>query len=60
MPADIPVAIPDDEPIATAVPPLAQVPPGEPSLNVVVLPAQTLSVPVIADGRGLTVTVFAA
>lgn len=57
VPAPMPVTIPDEAPtVATAVVPLTHVPPGDALLSVVVDPAQTDSVPVIAGGAGLTVT----
>ena len=53
----IPVTMPDEAPIvATVGVPLVHVPEGVASANVVVLPTQTLSVPVIDAGSGLTVT----
>ena len=58
VPADTPVTTPDAEPtVATPVLPEVHVPPAVASLSVVVSPAQTTAVPVIADGSGLTVTV---
>ena len=52
-----PVTMPDDEPtVATAVVPLTHVPPAGTSLNAVVRPAHTVSVPEIAAGNELTVT----
>jgi hypothetical protein len=42
--------------VATVVLLLVHVPTPDGSDNVVVLPAHTVSVPVIADGKGLTVT----
>jgi hypothetical protein len=55
VPADTPVTTPVPETIvATPVLLLAQVPPPA-SLNAVVNPAQTVGVPDIADGSGLTV-----
>ena len=60
MPGDIPVTIPVEEPaVAIPVVPLAHVPPPA-SLKVVVNPAQTAAVPLIADGNGLTVTITVA
>ena len=55
VPAATPVAIPVDEPIvATPVDELLQVPPPV-LVSVVVNPSQTVVVPPIADGNGLTV-----
>lgn len=57
VPADTPVMMPEDEPMATiAVLPLAHVPPVTELLNVVVEPIQVAIVPVIAGGGGMTVT----
>jgi hypothetical protein len=57
LPDATPVTVPVEEPIvASEALLLLQVPPDEPSLNVVVAPAQTIPVPVIDDGSGLTVT----
>ena len=53
-PITTPVA---DPTVAIAVLLLLQVPPVEPSLNVVVKPEHTCKVPVIATGNGLTFTV---
>ena len=59
VPVATPVTTPVPETIvASVVLPLVQVPPVVGSLNVVVAPAQTLVVPVIADGKGLTVMVI--
>ena len=56
-----PVTIPDEEPIvATVVAPLTHVPPVSASLNEVVRPAQTVRVPSMAVGKGLTVTTSVA
>lgn len=61
MPAVTPVTMPVPEPtVATPVLALLHPPPVVASLNVVVCPAHTLSVPVIVAGRGLTVTVTKA
>ena len=58
VPADTPVTTPVDElTVATAGVALLQVPPAVALLNVVVDPAHSVRVPVIAAGRGLTVTV---
>ena len=55
-PAVTPVTMPVDEP-TVALPLLAsQVPPGVMSFSVVVCPTQTVLMPVIAAGSGLTVT----
>ena len=54
VPVTTPV-LPTTEAIAGAL--LVQVPPGVTSDKVVVNPEQTLSVPSIAAGKGLTVTV---
>jgi hypothetical protein len=57
VPAVTPDTIPEPEPtVATEVELLLQVPPDTASLNVVVDPVQTVSVPVIAAGNGVTVT----
>ena len=56
VPADTPVNIPDDGPIvATPVVPDTHVPPLVASLKVVVDPAQTVPVPVMAAGSASTV-----
>ena len=57
VPAETPVTIPVVEPMV-AIPGNAELhePPVEPSLKVVVAPAQTFATPVIADGNGLMVT----
>ena len=57
----VPVAMPDTIPVvdpmvAIDVFPLLQVPPDSALLSVLVDPRQTLVVPVIGDGVGLTVT----
>ena len=59
MPDDTPLTIPVEPTVATDVVPLVQVPPVVVLLSVVVEPAHTLIVPVIADtvGNGLTVIV---
>jgi hypothetical protein len=63
------IDVPEDTPVTTPVPAttvatagvaLLQVPPAVASLSVVVDPAQTLVVPVIAAGNGFTTTVVAA
>ena len=55
VPPDKPVTMPDDEPaFATEVLLLVHIPPGTPSLNVVVLPWQTAGAPVMGI-IGLTV-----
>ena len=60
VPAFTPLTTPLEEPtVATDISLLLQVPP-PPSLNVVVAPAQTVVVPEIAEGNGLTVTGFVA
>jgi hypothetical protein len=57
VPAAMPLATPDDEPIvAMAVLPELQVPP-PPSLSKTDVPEQKLVIPEIGDGKGLTVTV---
>jgi len=57
VPASTPVAIPLLLPIvATAVVLLVQVPPVDVLLSVVVRPTQTLAVPEMDAGRGLTVS----
>ena len=58
VPANTPVTIPVEEPIvATVGVLLLHVPPVVASLNVVVEPSQTVNVPVIPAGDGLTVTI---
>jgi hypothetical protein len=58
VPAEAPPTMPEPVPtVATLVLPLAHVPPPA-SVSAVVLPMQTLVVPVIAPGSGLTVTVM--
>ena len=58
MPAVIPVTIPVEEPaVAVVVLLLVQVPPGTPSLKVVVKPVHIVEAPVINVGEGLTVIV---
>ena len=58
VPADTPVTMPLPVPIvATVVALLVQLPPPVASVNVVVNPEQTLVVPEIPDGNGLTVKV---
>ena len=56
VPAVEPVTIPVDEPIVALLLLLLQTPPDGVEFNVVVKPAHTLSVPVIEEGLGLTVT----
>ena len=59
MPALTPETTPEPEPmVAILVLPLTQVPPEAASVNDVVAPTQTVFVPEIADGAGLTVTVI--
>ena len=60
MIAAVPAATPDTTPVedvtaATLLLPLVHVPPPTELLNVVVLPAHTLVVPVMEDGTPLTV-----
>jgi hypothetical protein len=60
VPAATPVIIPVDPAVAVPVAVLLHIPPVVASLNEVVLPTHTLSVPVIDDGvvgTGLTVTI---
>ena len=58
LPADTPVTTPVVEPtVANPVLLLLQVPPPVISLNIVVEPVQTLAVPVMAAGNGLTVMI---
>jgi hypothetical protein len=60
VPPAIPVTMPEDAPIvATVVPPLVHVPPDVASLNVIVLPWQTVPTPVIGN-TVVTVNVAAA
>src|ERR1019366_9069008 len=60
----VPGAMPETTPVlptvATAVLLLLHVPPGVASVSVVVLPAQTVAVPVTDDGNAFTVTVAEA
>ena len=56
IPADTPETIPIPLTVAKLVLLLLQVPPVDASVKAVVKPAQTLAVPVIAAGSGLTVT----
>ena len=60
MPAVTPVTTPVNEPTLTAPAPTLHIPPPAPSLSVVVCPAHTCIVPVIAVGAVFTVTVFVA
>ncbi len=56
MPAATPVTIPEPEPtVATDDVPVVQVPPPA-SVSAVVIPTQTVPVPVIVPGNGFTVT----
>jgi len=58
VPAAIPVAIPEEIPIvAIVVELLDHMPPVVASLRVVVLPIQTLVLPVMGGGGGVTVTI---
>jgi len=60
VPAETPVKTPEAEPIlAIAVLALAHNPGVEASISVLVLPAQTTALPVIAAGNALTVIVAA-
>ena len=54
-PAIKPVTTPSVEPTDAIMPEVLQVPPGVASASVVVLPAHTVAVPVIASASGLTV-----
>ena len=56
VPADTPVTTPVLPTAARLVLLLLQVPPVEASVKAVVKPTHTLAVPVIAAGKGLTVT----
>jgi hypothetical protein len=57
VPAVTPVTMPLEEPTDAFVLLLLQLPPGVPSVKVIVEPGQTANVlPPIAEGRGLTVT----
>jgi hypothetical protein len=56
VPAETPDTTPVDETVATDVEPLVHAPPDVASVRLVVLPAQTLAVPVMAAGDALTVT----
>lgn len=60
VPADTPVTTPEASIEATTVLLLLHVPLPVTSLSVVVEPAHTLAVPVMADGTALTVTVVVA
>ena len=61
VPAETPVTTPVATPtVAKAGVALLQLPPAVASLSVVVEPMQTLVVPVIAAGNGLTTTVVVA
>jgi hypothetical protein len=61
LPAVTPATIPDDDPIpATVVNEELHAPSLVASLRVVVLPAHSLAAPVIAAGRGFTVTLCIA
>ena len=60
VPPVTPVTIPDEVPTVAFVLPLIQVPPVVTSLKEVVNPWQTVGVPVIAAGGGLTVRVATA
>jgi len=55
-----PVTMPAVPIVATVVLPLLHTPPVVRSLNVVVAPGHTLSVPVMINGKGFTVTVARA
>jgi hypothetical protein len=58
VPPEIPVTTPVDEPtVPMAVALLLHTPPDVVQPSVVVLPTQTVAVPVIDAGNGLTVTV---
>ena len=56
VPATMPVTIPDSEPTVAFELPELQRPPADASSNVVVSNSQTLVVPAIVAGNGLTVT----
>lgn len=60
VPTEMPVTIPDDEPIIAFVLLLLQVPPEEGLLSVVVCPIQTYEVPLIVPGIGYTVALTIA
>ena len=61
VPGATPVTIPVAEPtVATAVLPLNHVPPPVGSNKDVVLPTQTVGIPMMAVGGGVTVTVMVA
>ena len=61
VPTLTPVTTPDPDPtVAIPVLPLVHVPPAGVEFNVVVVPEQTVAVPVIAVGAVLTVTVCIA
>ena len=53
LPAAIPVTNPVDDTVAIAVLSLVHVPPAARSLRLIVLPAQTLSAPVIVPADGI-------
>ena len=60
VPTAPPKTTPVDVPIVITPLLLLHVPPAEKSLRLVVSPTQTVLVPVIAAGNGLTVTSFVA
>jgi hypothetical protein len=60
VPTEMPVTMPDDEPIVAFVLLLLQVPPVEGLLSVVVCPRQTDEVPLIVPGIGYTVALTIA
>ena len=57
VPAATPVTLPEPSTVAYDVLLLLQVPPAVASLRLVIKPAHTAAVPVMADGTGLMVTV---
>ena len=57
VPEERPVTTPEEDTDASDGAPLIQVPPGDASVLVMVLPTQTLDKPVIATGAAITVTV---
>jgi hypothetical protein len=58
VPGDTPVTTPVPETVATVGVPLIHTPPVVAVARVVVLPAQTVSVPVMGNGLGLTAIVM--
>lgn len=57
VPADIPVTTPVVAATLAALPEVLQVPPVDVDASVMLAPEQTLVLPVMAEGRGSTVTI---